>query len=133
MTYDNKNNGVGFSSSAFSGKIDFDGVEYKLAFVGAGDNAKFKYNVFIWNKDESYQTVIFDGNKKSDKSPDYSGQIKLDNGAEYWLSVWHKKSDKGHYFLSVSVKAKDSQSVMDKTSFADSYKQNDDLDQSIPF
>ena len=127
MSYDNTNNGVGFSCSAFSGKINIAGTDYKLAFAGASDKAKYKFDVFIWNKEECYQTVIFDKDKKNDKSPNYGGQIKLNNGAEYWLSVWHKKSDKGNYFLSVSVKDKDDKPVIDSKS---SYS---DIDSEIPF
>jgi hypothetical protein len=36
-------------------------------------------------------------NKKSDKSPDFSGQINL-SGQIYWISVWEKDGRNGTYF-----------------------------------
>lgn len=131
MAYDETNKGVGFPSSAFTGKVNFDGNEYQLAIVGAGDKAKFKYLVFVYNRDEVYQTVLFSKDKKTDNSPNYSGSITLPSGTKYWLNVWHKKSDKGNYFMSVAVKNAD-KPVGDNTSFADTMK-NTGIDDEIPF
>lgn len=132
MAYDHTNTGVGFQCSGFSGKLNIDGRDYRIVFTGADDKAKFKFNVFVWSKDESYQTVIFDKDKKTENSPNYGGTLKLNDGKEYWLNVWHKKSEKGNYFLSASIKLKEDNSVMDKTSFADSMK-NKEIDDEIPF
>lgn len=41
-------------------------------------------------------------NKKTDKHPDYTGDIYLD-GTLYWLSAWVKNTKNGDKFLSVSV------------------------------
>lgn len=43
--------------------------------------------------------------KKTDKHPDYEGNITID-GVEYWLSGWARVSAKGTKFLSLSVKPK---------------------------
>ena len=130
--HDNTNSGVGFTSSAFTGRVNFDGDDYQLAVVGASDKAKFKFNVFIYNREETYQTVLFTKDKKSDNSHDYGGKIELNNGQTYWLNVWHKKSEKGKYYLSVAVRNADDKSVMDNTkSFADTML--DDENQTIPF
>lgn len=41
-------------------------------------------------------------NKKTDKHPDYTGDIHLD-GLDYWLSAWVKTSKAGEQYLSVSL------------------------------
>lgn len=43
--------------------------------------------------------------KKTDKHPDYDGNITID-GVEYWISGWARTSAKGTKFLSLSVKPK---------------------------
>lgn len=126
MEYDNTNRGVAFSSSGFTGKINIDGQDYQLAILGASDKAKFKFTVFIHNRNEVYQTVLFDKDKKSDNSPNYGGKVTLNNGAEYWINVWHKKSEKGNYFMSISVASADDKPVMDNN-------YNSDIDDEIIF
>ena len=48
-------------------------------------------------------------NKKSEKSPEFSGTINAD-GKEYWLAGWVKESKAGKKFFSLSLTAKDEQS-----------------------
>lgn len=52
--------------------------------------------------------VLFQSEKKSDRHPDYTGNLKLDDG-EYLLSAWFKDGKRGK-FLSLSVKKKELQS-----------------------
>lgn len=132
MEYDNTNRGVGFASSGFTGRLNLDGTDYQLSVVGAGDKAKFKYVGFVYNRNETYQFVLFDKDKKSDNSPNYGGSVTLDNGAKYWLSVWHKKSKKGSYFLSISANNADNP-VMDNSRVSESDSYNNDIDSEIPF
>ena len=131
MTYDNTNSGVAFTSSGFTGKINLNGIDYRLAIVGADDKMKFKFTVFIYNREECYQTVLFNKDSKNEKAPNYGGQIKLDNGEDYWLAVWHRKSEKGSYFMSFKATEKDNQPVMDSTSF--NSMPNTGIDDEIPF
>lgn len=44
--------------------------------------------------------------KKSDKHPDYKGQVNVD-GKEYWVSGWKRQSKNGANYLSLSIQAKD--------------------------
>lgn len=48
---------------------------------------------------------LFKAEKKSDKHPDLTGTIKLDDG-EYYVSAWKKQGQKGD-FLSLSLKKKE--------------------------
>ena len=41
-------------------------------------------------------------NKKSDKSPDYTGGITLEDG-NHWLSAWANESRAGKKYLSISI------------------------------
>ena len=50
--------------------------------------------------------VLFENrNKKSDKSPSHTGNVKID-GKEYQLAVWEKTSEKGLKLLSIKVSDK---------------------------
>ena len=104
MSYDNTNSGVAFQASGFNGRLNIKGIEYRLFGVGADDRAKFKYQFCFNNKEECYSFVLFKNDKKSDKSPDYGCKIELNNGEVYYINAWHKKSEKGQYYLSFSVK-----------------------------
>ena len=57
-------------------------------------------------KDQKPNTgVLFKAEKKSEKHPDYTGSLKLDDG-DYYVSAWVKEGPKGKFF-SLSVKKKD--------------------------
>lgn len=49
--------------------------------------------------------VLFKAEKKSDKHPDYTGNLKMEDG-EYLLSAWIKEGKRGKFF-SLSLKKKD--------------------------
>jgi hypothetical protein len=49
--------------------------------------------------------------KKSEKSPDFSGQINLD-GDIYWISIWEKEGRNGVYFSGSVGQAYDGDSVV---------------------
>jgi hypothetical protein len=49
--------------------------------------------------------VLFKAEKKSDKHPDYTGTLKMEDG-EYLLSAWIKEGKRGKFF-SLSLKKKD--------------------------
>jgi len=54
--------------------------------------------------DNTNRGVLFKAQeKKSEKSPDYTGKINVD-GVDKDLSGWIKKSKNGNIFLSLSVK-----------------------------
>jgi len=54
--------------------------------------------------DNTNRGVLFKAQeKKSEKSPDYTGKINVD-GVDKDLSGWIKKSKNGNTFLSLSVK-----------------------------
>lgn len=48
--------------------------------------------------------------KKTDKHPDYSGNLNVD-GVEFFLDAWIKKAESGRTFMSVSVKVKEKQAT----------------------
>lgn len=50
---------------------------------------------------------LFKAEKKSDKHPDYTGTLKLEDG-DYFVSAWVKEGQKGKFF-SLSIKKKDVQ------------------------
>ena len=41
--------------------------------------------------------------KKTDRHPDYNGEITLPNGKCHWLSAWLKQSNQGTPYLSLSI------------------------------
>lgn len=51
-------------------------------------------------------TLFPNTDKKSDKSPDYSGSVKIE-GKEYALAGWKKTSKNGRVFLSIKATFKD--------------------------
>jgi formylmethanofuran dehydrogenase subunit D len=53
------------------------------------------------------QGSLFKADKKTDKHPDLTGTIKLNDG-DYFISAWKKTGQKGEY-LSLSVKKKEAQ------------------------
>ena len=56
--------------------------------------------------DNTNRGVLFvNGQKKSEKSPDYSGSLDV-NGIQNNLSGWKKQSKKGTTFLSLSIQKK---------------------------
>lgn len=57
--------------------------------------------------DNSNHGVLFRArDKKSDKSPDYTGSAEVD-GVEYRMSAWVKESKQGLKFFSISFTPKD--------------------------
>lgn len=61
------------------------------------------------NYDNTNRGVLFKNDeKRSDKSPDYSGNLNVD-GVEFFLDAWVKEAQTGRKFMSVSVKVKDKQ------------------------
>lgn len=59
-------------------------------------------------KDQKPNTgVLFKAEKKTDKHPDYTGSLKLEDG-DYYVSAWVKEGPKGKFF-SLSLKKKDVQ------------------------
>lgn len=55
--------------------------------------------------DNTNRGVLFVNQKKSDKSPDYSGTLNV-AGVEMNLAGWKKQSKKGTTFLSLNLSAK---------------------------
>ena len=49
--------------------------------------------------------VLFIKNKKTDKQPDFDGEISID-GKEYKLAGWNNQSDKGTKYISLVAKEK---------------------------
>ena len=72
--------------------------------------------------------------KKSDKSPDSTGQINVE-GREYWISAWRKKDRNGQGYLSLAVQPKDKgQQSRGGTKAAPAPKSEaPELDDDIPF
>lgn len=128
MAYEEKpDSGNAFLNTTFTGRVDIAGTKYNVVLTKAHKDAKFAYEMYVSNKDMVERTVLFVNDKAtSDKAPNVKGQI-----LGHWIACWIRKSDKGNDFASFKFTAKDSQPVMDKTSFADSMQ--DDLDQPIPF
>jgi hypothetical protein len=60
--------------------------------------------------DNTNRGVLFNerDRKTEDNDRDYGGRINIE-GRDYWLSAWLKTSKKGNKFLSLSVKAMESQ------------------------
>lgn len=72
-------------------------------------NQKQKSNNRKQDYDNNMRGVLFKNRrKKTDKHPDYTGQIEIE-GNEYWLSAWVNKSRQGQQFLSLTVQPKDEQ------------------------
>lgn len=53
--------------------------------------------------------ALFTAEKKSEKHPDLTGTLKLQDG-DYFISAWKKTSSRGEY-LSISVKKKEAQTA----------------------
>lgn len=49
--------------------------------------------------------VLFIKNKKTDKQPDFDGEISI-GGKEYKLAGWNNQSDKGTKYISLVAKEK---------------------------
>lgn len=58
--------------------------------------------------DNTNRGVMFAGDKKTDRHPDWSGSLNVE-GKEYFLDAWVKTSQNGREFFSVSVKPKTQQ------------------------
>ena len=124
--YDENNRGVGFVNNAHVGKINFNGTEYRLVLVKAGENAKIAFDMIIYNRDTCEKSALFDNDKQGNENrPDYTGSI---NG--YWVSAWEKTSAKGNKFMSISVKPKDDSGYNQSNNQADDF---DDFGDSVPF
>lgn len=78
---------------------------------------------------EGQGSLFKNTNKKSEKSPDYNGEIVV-NGEAMWLNAWMKKSKSGVSYLSVAAKPKGNTSAQ---TTAKSTTQHNDLDDDIPF
>jgi uncharacterized protein (DUF736 family) len=80
--------------------------------------------------DNTNKGVLFrNGEKETDKHPDYRGDIDID-GKKYWLSAWINQSKKGNKYMSLSVKLKEQQ---EPTKIPESSPSHDDYDDSLPF
>lgn len=57
--------------------------------------------------DNTNKGVLFKNRKKkTDKHPDYQGQLDVD-GEEFWLSAWLAKSKDGETYMRLNVKPKE--------------------------
>jgi len=74
--------------------------------------------------DNTNSGALFRNDKKSEKHPDYRGDINV-NGVDYWISAWLKTSKKGTKFMSLAVTEKES---VEKPAPA-----ADDFDEDLPF
>lgn len=60
----------------------------------------------VQNFDNTNRGALFVNNqRKSEKSPDYSGTLNVD-GVEFSLAGWKRKSQKGTSFLSLKISRK---------------------------
>ncbi len=84
---------------------------------------------------------IFKNQKKEkDSHPDYTGNGMID-GREYWFSAWIKTDRNGNKFMSMGFKPKEEQRRQEPERQArrpdpistGRPRQNDDLDDQIPF
>jgi len=75
--------------------------------------------------DNTNKGVLFKNqNKKTDKHPDYTGQINID-GVDHWLSAWLNEGKRGKYMSLAIGDVKESKGSDEK---------DDDLeDDDIPF
>ena len=77
-------------------------------------------------------------NPKSEKSPEYSGQLNVD-GKLYWVSGWVKENKStGEKFFSLAVTPKDdaakkSQATASNTEMSHGGQNLNDFDDEIPF
>lgn len=61
--------------------------------------------------DNRSRGVLFKNDRKeSDTHPDYKGSYTDEQGREFWLSAWIKKTKAGVTFMSLSTKPKDEKS-----------------------
>lgn len=74
--------------------------------------------------DNTNSGALFRNDKKSEKHPDYRGDINV-NGVDYWISAWLKTSKKGTKFMSLSV--------TEKESVQKSSPVVDDFEEDLPF
>jgi len=54
------------------------------------------------NYNNDMKGVLFNAEKKSEKHPDYTGNVVI-NGVEYRLAAWKRTSKKGQNYISLSV------------------------------
>ena len=52
------------------------------------------------------QGALFKAEKKTDKSPEYTGSCVV-NGQHYWISSWLNKDKNGNTYMSLKFKSKD--------------------------
>jgi len=52
--------------------------------------------------DDEMKGVLFPAEKKHERSPDYTGRVKV-NGEEYRLAAWSRISKAGNDYLSIAV------------------------------
>ena len=70
-------------------------------------------------------------NKKSEKSPEYSGQLNVE-GVEYWVSGWVKENkSSGEKFFSLALTPK--QEKQDGRTDQSEAQKSSDFDDTIPF
>ena len=70
-----------------------------MAFKKSNNNSNTNNGKFKLRQDHG--SLFENENKKSDKSPDYTGRVNLD-GIEYWVSAWIVKTPHGS-FLSFNI------------------------------
>ena len=74
------------------------------------------------------QGAIFKNNKKEKETqPDYRGDGKTPDGAEYWFSGWIKTDKNGHSYLSLAIESKQEQATPEAPASAPAN------DSSLPF
>lgn len=73
--------------------------------------------------DNSNRGVLFVNDKKETKKhPDYRGEFTDENGKEFWLAAWKKKSKGGVVYLSIFATEKEDQE-----------EENEDDGDDLPF
>jgi uncharacterized protein (DUF736 family) len=67
--------------------------------------------------------------KKSERGPDFTGKLELDDGQEIQVSAWVEESKSGKKYLSLSLQVHEEE----RAKPAPRGRTRDDLDDDIPF
>lgn len=145
--YDNSNRGVLFkqypakksNQPNWKGELDIEGAKHVLAGWVRKTKEEKAYlslaleGAALGSDLESAKNggALFSQEKKSEKSPDYSGPLEV-GGAEYRLAGWAKTSKKGARYISLKVEkalvsSGDGTNGTDKANGANGGEEGDDI------